>query len=56
MNDPRWIRTNKGYAGRNGFLIKSEEGFECYEYGNPEKLYTLTLARDAKAILDKSEK
>ena len=49
--DGRWIRTNNGFAGRNGYLIKVKGGYNGYLYGDAE-FFTFSLAAEGKRFLD----
>lgn len=55
MPDIRWIRTNNGFAGRNGYLIKVKGGYNGYLYGESE-LFTFNLASEGKHFLDNPTK
>ena len=52
--DGRWIRTNNGFAGRNGYLIKVKGGYNGYLYGDAE-FFTFNLAAEGKRFLDNSK-
>lgn len=47
----KWIRTNAGFAGKNGYLIKIKGGYQAYVYGDREFAY-MNLASEAKKYLD----
>lgn len=47
----KWIRTNAGFAGKNGYLIKIKGGYQAYVYGDSDFFIT-QLASDAKKYLD----
>ena len=55
MAESRWIRTNCGFAGRNGYLIKVKGGYNGYLYGDTE-FFTFNLAAEGKHFLDHPEK
>ena len=54
MPDTRWIRTNNGFAGRNGYLLKVKGGYNGYFYGDHE-FFTFSLASEGKHFLDHPE-
>ena len=51
MTNNRWIRTNCGFAGRNGYIIKVRSGYDGYFYGDPNS-FGFTHASEAKKALD----
>ena len=55
MTNNRWIRTNCGFAGRNGYLVKIKGGYNGYFYCDNE-FFTFTLASEGKHFLDHPEK
>ncbi len=56
MPNNRWIRTFNGYAGRNGYIIKTKTGFDGYFYadGNCSPVDALHFgqAHEAKKFMD----
>ena len=55
MPNNRWIRTNNGFAGRNGYLMKVGGWYNGYLYGDNE-FFTFRLASEGKHFLDHPEK
>ncbi len=43
-NQPRWIRTVEGWAGRRGYIMRTEQGNVCkfmyIAYGGKDILYS----------------